>query len=200
MIPKLPPKPDGGIKSLPGYGIWSSMKNRCYNKKVHAYPWYGAKGVTVCERWRTSFMNFFEDMGPRPHGYWLDRINHNGNYEPANCRWATLKEQGRNKSSNHWVEFNGIKMTLAQACEETNINYSAVWYVMKSKKMLFEQAREYVVEREKKRRSRSDLLAHWRVEYVFYNAILDRIYIGSVYDVEFPSYHPQEHIILLGVL
>lgn len=72
------------------------MIQRCTNPKRDRYPVYGGRGITVCVRWRT-FENFLEDMGERPVGRTLDRINNDGNYEPGNCRWATAEEQALNK-------------------------------------------------------------------------------------------------------
>jgi hypothetical protein len=82
------------------YYIWTGMIQRCYTKHHSAYKWYGAKGITVCERWRLSSRAFIEDMGVRPAGTSIDRINPRGNYEPSNCRWATPKEQQRNRTNN----------------------------------------------------------------------------------------------------
>lgn len=80
------------------YQSWSAMKYRCSNPNSHIWKYYGGRGVTVCERWagRDGFKNFFEDMG-EPNGKTLDRINNDGNYEPGNCRWATMKEQCQNR-------------------------------------------------------------------------------------------------------
>lgn len=78
------------------YHTWEGMKQRCLNPNATRYPSYGAMGITVCERW-LNFQNFLEDMGPRPEKMTLDRINPFGNYEPSNCRWATLKEQQNNQ-------------------------------------------------------------------------------------------------------
>lgn len=79
----------------PEYNVWESMLTRCRNPRHHTYPDYGGRGITVCERW-FSFDNFYEDMGPRPRGYWIERRDNDGNYEPGNCHWATPKEQRYN--------------------------------------------------------------------------------------------------------
>lgn len=80
----------------PTWNSWSSMKKRCNTKSHVSYPSYGGRGIKVCERWN-DFGNFLADMGERPIGKTLDRIDVNGNYEPGNCRWATLSEQQKNK-------------------------------------------------------------------------------------------------------
>jgi len=81
------------------YNSWRAMRKRCHYPAHHNYPSYGGRGITVCERWRFSFDNFLEDMGFRPEGHTLDRIDNDGDYEPGNVRWATAEQQRKNKRS-----------------------------------------------------------------------------------------------------
>lgn len=82
------------------YNSWRGMRERCTNPNHIAYPYYGGRGITVCNRWLFSFDNFLNDMGPKPKKTSLDRIDSEGNYEPGNCRWATSTTQGRNTRRN----------------------------------------------------------------------------------------------------
>lgn len=86
-------------KRHPLYSIWGNMKERCLTKTNHSYAEYGGRGIKICDRWLgpCGFRNFVADVGERPDGTSLDRINVNGNYEPSNVRWATAKEQSNNK-------------------------------------------------------------------------------------------------------
>jgi hypothetical protein len=110
----------------PGYDPWSAMRARCLNAAHHAYKDYGARGIKVCERWN-DFNNFLADMGPRPCSrHTIERIDNNGNYEPGNCRWATMKEQNRNRRNTLMVKFRGSQMPLIEACELAGNDYNRV--------------------------------------------------------------------------
>lgn len=96
------------------YSVWYGMLNRCYNTHEQNYKYYGGRGIKVCDRWRKSYRNFWEDMGTRPTGYTLDRIDNNGDYEPGNCRWATRSQQQRNTRLNRNLTLNGQTRCLSE--------------------------------------------------------------------------------------
>lgn len=98
----------------PEYRVWRSMLNRCTNPKAVDWARYGGRGVTVCARWAQSFDAFLEDMGPRPAGSSIDRINNDGNYEPGNCRWSTPLEQGQNRRTSRLVTYDGLTLTATE--------------------------------------------------------------------------------------
>lgn len=101
---------------------WRSMKTRCFNANSKSFKYYGAKGVTVCERWM-SFQAFLEDMGPKPsQTHTLDRINNHGNYEPGNVRWATWDQQRDNQSGQRHIEFDGERMCIARWARRVGIS------------------------------------------------------------------------------
>lgn len=87
-----------GMSGTPTYQSWYAMTQRCGNPKRWQYKYYGARGIIICDRWK-SFENFHADMGDRPAGKTLDRIDCNGNYEPSNCKWSSTTEQSRNRRS-----------------------------------------------------------------------------------------------------
>lgn len=109
----------------PEYSSWSSMHNRCSNPKNAKWNRYGGRGIKVCERWN-SFENFLEDMGSKPSGTSIDRIDNNGNYEPGNCRWATPKEQANNTRRNVRITANGKSLTVAEWARETGLPYTTI--------------------------------------------------------------------------
>lgn len=93
--------------------VWSGMKARCYYPPHKQFSDYGGRGITVCERWRNSFVNFFADMGECPKGMSIERIDNNGNYEPGNCRWATQREQCANTRRTRNLTFRGETMCVS---------------------------------------------------------------------------------------
>lgn len=104
------------------YMVWSSMKSRCDNPKHLAYKDYGARGITYQTSWK-DFRAFLLDMGPKPTGLSLDRINNAGHYTKENCRWATNTEQKNNMRTNRLIAYDGKTQTMAQWAREFNINY-----------------------------------------------------------------------------
>jgi len=111
-----------GMSDTREYNIWTSMIDRCTNEKGPNYGNYGGRGIKVCDRWLNSFENFYTDMGDKPTGMSIDRIDNDGDYAPDNCRWATAKEQNRNRRDNRLIE----GKSMVDWCEENNLNYQAV--------------------------------------------------------------------------
>lgn len=114
-----------GMRNSPTYVSWKGMLQRCNNQNDPSYARYGGRGVTVCERW-SSFENFWADMGTRPTGETIDRINPHGNYDPENCKWSTPREQQNNRRINHMIDVDGSKKTVTQVCRERGLNFNTV--------------------------------------------------------------------------
>lgn len=112
-----------GMTGTPTYSVWRSMINRCTNPRVACFGRYGGRGIAVCPEWRHSFETFLDDMGERPAGLSIERRDNDGDYCKANCRWATLKEQGRNKRSNCMLEVDGVSRPLSEWAELRGIDY-----------------------------------------------------------------------------
>lgn len=115
------------MTSTSTYSVWKYMRQRCLNPKSNRYDRYGGRGIKVCKHW-SEFQHFFEDMGERPKGLTLDRIDNDGDYCRANCRWATKKEQENNKSTNVIITYKGRRLTVSEWAEEQGINYSTLFY------------------------------------------------------------------------
>jgi len=104
------------------YGLWKSMKTRCYIKSHKGYKEYGGRGIKVCEEWH-NFKNFYKwaSLNGYKDNLSIDRIDNNKGYEPSNCRWITLKQQQYNKRNNHYLTFCGITKTLTEWANEYNL-------------------------------------------------------------------------------
>lgn len=107
---------------------WRQMIGRCYNPKHHNYRLYGSRGITVCERWKESFELFVKDMGSKPDGWYIDRIDGKGNYEPSNCRWVSPQQSALNLSSNRRISYNGKTLCLSEWSRELNIPQATIRY------------------------------------------------------------------------
>lgn len=110
-----------GMARHPVNKVWRQMLARCENPKDKAFKHYGGRGIRVCRRWH-NFKHFMADMGERPSDKQIERINNDGDYCPNNCRWATAKEQQRNRSNNRIIEWNNQRKPLVQWAEELGVN------------------------------------------------------------------------------
>ena len=114
---------DGHGKFSPEYRAWQAMKRRCWNPNDVRYERYGGRGIKICDRWMSSYIDFLKDMGRKPtQKHTLDRINLDGNYEPSNCRWATPEQQMRNRRNNVVITINGISKSACEWAETTKVS------------------------------------------------------------------------------
>ena len=117
-----------GLHKTRENAIWREMKQRCSNPKHKKYPQYGGRGIKVCPEWE-SFERFYADMGPRPSdSHSIDRIDNDGDYELANCRWSTRSEQQRNKRNNRLMTHQGKTQPLSVWAKEIGINQNTLRY------------------------------------------------------------------------
>jgi hypothetical protein len=118
-------KPTHGKRNTPEYRVWQDMLNRCRNPNVRSYKNYGGRGISVCEEW-LDFETFFTDMGERPEGYSLERVDVNGDYTPENCTWVPLAEQQSNRRNSHMVTYNGKTLHLAAWARILGVKYATL--------------------------------------------------------------------------
>lgn len=132
-------------KNLSEYQIWLSMKSRCSNP---ANKNYGARGIAVSDRWK-NFNQFLADMGPRPRGFTLDRIDPNGNYSPENCRWASTTTQARNKRNTIWLEFEGQLLSLPDVADRVGVRIPILYHHIVLRKKTLSEALEDIARLER---------------------------------------------------
>lgn len=122
-----------GKWKTPLFNIWIRMRNRCYLENTKDYINYGGRGITVCPEWKDDFETF--ERWALENGYQkglsIDRKNVDGNYDPSNCRWATIKEQNNNKRDNHYITFNGKTQSMQMWADETGISSQSIKYRLK---------------------------------------------------------------------
>ena len=116
------------------YHLWASMRSRCNNPDGRAWHHYGGRGIKVCPRWDNSFWNFIEDMGEKPLGKSLERINNDGDYSPENCRWETAKQQQNNRRCTVFVEFHGNTISTSQLADKLGIKSTMAYYHLVKRK------------------------------------------------------------------
>ena len=116
------------MEGTPTYKTWDALRQRCLNPKNKDYPRYGGAGISVCDRWKHSFEAFLADMGERPAGMTLDRINNDEGYSKENCRWATIVTQNRNRRSNVIIEYNGESGPISFWAERMGIERKTLEY------------------------------------------------------------------------
>ena len=121
-----------GLSHTQAWNSWKAMLERCCVETSKDFKKYGARGITVCVRWRESFETFLVDMGERPPQTSIERVNNNGNYEPGNCVWGTPIQQGNNKRNNRFIEYAGKRQTSAQWAREIGISQNRLLWRLKN--------------------------------------------------------------------
>lgn len=114
-----------GLSGSATYSVWCGMRSRCSNPRNAYYAYYGGRGIQVCERWQ-KFENFVADMGVRPPGLTIDRIDNDRGYEPGNCRWVTRQVQQNNRRANHMLTYMGRTATMADWARDVGLTFKAL--------------------------------------------------------------------------
>jgi hypothetical protein len=112
----------------PTYSSYRAMMSRCYSVGHKGGKDYRKRGIVVCKRWRTDYRNFLADMGERPPGMTIDRLDVNGNYEPGNCRWATMFEQGQNRRNSVRVPYDGRLLSIREVSQRTGVPIPTIYH------------------------------------------------------------------------
>jgi hypothetical protein len=138
-------KTAGGYYRTPTHNTWRSILSRCYDPSQDSFKYYGGRSdgaIEVCERWvgESGFLHFLADMGERPDGHTIDRIDVNGPYSPENCRWSDAKTQSRNRRCITKIEFNGVSLTLPEWSLKIDVPYYTLYARIRNPAWTLEQA------------------------------------------------------------
>lgn len=116
-----------GLRKTSEYNTWCGMRQRCKNKNAPSYKSYGGRGISVCERWDLSFINFLNDMGKKPSkAHSIERIDNELGYSPGNCRWALIVEQSNNRRTSRLITINGDTKTLAEWAKVSDVSSQVI--------------------------------------------------------------------------
>ena len=119
-----------GLPDSPTVNTWRNMMSRCYHEADARFRYYGARGISVCERWHDA-KNFLADMGEKPEKMTLDRIDNDGNYDPSNCRWISMAEQNANRRSVINITFNGETMCMQHWANRLGVDPTTLRYLLR---------------------------------------------------------------------
>jgi len=165
------------MSRTPTHQCWSDLKQRCYNTNCKKYPIYGGRGIKVCDRWLESFSNFLEDMGEKPKGFTLDRVDNNGDYSKENCRWATPKEQALNRRTNRLITFNGQTKTITEWAHELGIFHNGLSKRLKTMPLEKALSKDYYGNQYIPEWIKSEILNR------YYNKEMSQAKLGQLYGV-----------------
>lgn len=145
-----------GMTGTRTFKSWETMKQRCTNPNAVDYERFGGRGIKVCAAWSKSFLTFLYDMGIRPEGKTLDRIDVNGNYTPKNCKWSTASEQHRNRRNTRYVTYKGKKYALYDLAEKFKIKPAVLMTRLGSGWSIEKALTEPIMEGRGRKRPRKD--------------------------------------------
>lgn len=133
-----------GLHNSTIHRIWVQIIGRCYNENNKSFKNYGGRGISVCSEWKKDFQTFYDWSMANGYkkGLTIERIDNNGNYEPSNCCWDTMKKQGNNRRNNKMIEYKGEIKSLAEWCEILNLSYQSVWQRINNLKWSIEDSFE----------------------------------------------------------
>jgi len=114
------------------YRCWYNIRSRCYYPGNHSFHYSGGRCTVMCPHSNDSFLKFYEDMGPCPKGFQIDRIDNNGNYTPSNCRWTDILTNSNNRRTSHFIESNGERHTIAEWSRINGVNLNTVFYRLRN--------------------------------------------------------------------